>query len=169
MEAVEKIVTIVLRAHEPYPALAIDRHWNLSSANGAVASLLEGVDAKLLDPPVNVLRLSLHPLGLSSRILNLPEWRAHLLLRLSEQIEQTADPSLKTLMQEIVAYPAPAKEACRMTSPVSSVSVLLQLATRAGVVSMISTTMVFGTPLDITLSELAIECFFPAEQVECPA
>ena len=166
LQAARKAVDLVLAGHEPYPALAVDRHWTLVAANGAVVWLIEGADAALLQPPVNVLRLSLHPQGLAPRIANLTEWRAHLLARLHRQIEVSADPVLPSLMRELAAYPAPA--GTRSGRPptgheFAGVVVPLQLATDAGTLSFFSTTTVFGTPLDITLSELALEAFFPAD------
>ncbi|GAA4404157.1 helix-turn-helix domain-containing protein [Quisquiliibacterium transsilvanicum] len=162
-EAVER----VLMAHEPHPALAIDRHWNMVMANRMIAPLLAGVPSSLLVAPVNVLLLSLHPQGLAPRILNLPEWRAHLFERLGQQIAVTADPRLRDLLAELealdalggalggaLAEPRPARHA---------LAVPLRLATPLGELALISTTTIFGTPVDVTLSELAIESFFPAD------
>lgn len=157
-----KAVDLVLKGHEPYPALAIDRHWTLIAANEAVPPLLVGVSEELIKGPINVLRLSLHPDGLSSRIANLVQWRAHLLERLRRQIELTADPVLLKLMQELQSYPVP-----RASGPVPKMAfdVVVPLQLRAGdaLLSFISTTTVFGTPQEITLSELALETFFPAD------
>jgi len=153
----------VLGGHEPYPALAIDRAWTMVSANRAVASLLAGLPASLLKPPLNVLRLSLHPEGLAPRIANLPEWRAHLLHRLRHQIEVTADPGLETLMKELRGYPTPISRAPAAPDKFGGVVVPLQLVTEGGKLSFLSTTTVFGTPVDVTVSELAIESFFPAD------
>lgn len=167
LAAADAVIQLVLRSHEPYPAIAIDRHWNLIAANRAISSLLNEVEASLLTPPVNVLRLSLHPAGLAPRILNFVEWRSHLLFRLQEQIEATADPILSSLHAELIAYPAHNKKQLhrdvRRNEP-AKFAVPLRVQTPSGVISMISTTMVFGTPLEVTLSELAIECFFPAEE-----
>jgi len=166
LQQARKAVELVLAGHEPYPALAIDRHWTLMSANNAVAPLLAGVDASLLEPPVNVLRLSLHPSGLAPRIANLTVWRAHLLTRLRRQIEATADPVLEELMNEICGYAAPDEKDDGMAVPDSDsarVLVPLRLVTESGILSLISTTTVFGTPIEITLSELAIESFLPAD------
>ncbi len=168
MRAARAAVEMVLKGHEPYPALAVDRRWTMVAANGAVAPLLEGVaDRALLEPPVNVLRLSLHPGGLAPAIVNLAEWRAHLLERLRRQIEVTADGHLARLLAELEAMPGggprtePAAEA--------GIAVPLRLATPAGVLSFISTVTVFGTPVDITLSELAVEAFFPADEATAQA
>jgi hypothetical protein len=157
----------VLAGHEPFPALAIDRYWTLVAANRVVPALLTGVAPELLQPPINVLRLSLHPDGLAAQIANLAEWRAHLLARLSRQVERTADPRLSDLLQELRGY-ARDRGTPNIDQPVPdqnlmSVAMPLHLHTTHGTLSLISTTMVFGTPVDVTLSELAIEAFFPAD------
>ena len=163
----DAVIQLVLKNHEPYPAIAIDRHWNLIAANQAIAPLLCEVDSSLLTRPVNVLRLSLHPAGLAPSILNFVEWRSHLVFRLQEQIEATADRTLNDLYAELIAYPTPGKKGSHpdiRRNDLAAIAVPLRLQTTSGVISMISTTMVFGTPLEVTLSELAIECFFPAEE-----
>jgi len=160
LQAAHNAVQRVLQAHEPYPALAVDRHWQLLSANRAIAPLLAGVAPELLTGPVNVLRLSLHPGGLAPRIANLPAWRGHLLARLAQQIQASGDPVLAVLAEELRAYPCPADDEPHAAP---GIAVPLQLHTPAGLLSFISTTTVFGTPVDITLSELAIEAFFPAD------
>ena len=167
MTAAKWAIDRVLKGHEPYPALAIDRHWNLIAANSAVAPLLADIaEGGLLAPPVNVLRLSLHPRGLAPRIANFVEWRAHLLDRLRHQAAVTNDPALAELLHEISAYPAN-DDAKALESGVhtnlAGVFVPLKLMTKVGLLSFISTTTLFGTPRDITLSELALEAFFPAD------
>ncbi len=162
-------VELVLKGHEPFPALAIDRHWTLVAANRAVAPLLAGAQAGLLQPPVNVLRLSLHPEGLAPRIANLPEWRAHLLERLRQQIEITADATLIALREELRALPAPISRVPPVPDRFAGVAVPLVLVTEAGTLSFLSTTTVFGTPVDVTLSEIAIESFFPADAATAQA
>jgi len=173
LENARKAVDLVLRGHEPYPALAIDRHWMLVASNRAVAPLLVGADATLLRPPVNVLRLSLHPSGLAPRIANLAEWRSHLLARLYHQIEVTADPVLVDLMNELRAYPIPSQRKSAGTSAAdrdyAGVVVPFELITESGLLAFFSTTTVFGTPVDITLSELALEAFFPANSATAEA
>jgi transcriptional regulator with XRE-family HTH domain len=156
-----RAVELILAGHEPYPALAVDRGWTIVAANSAVAPLLVGVDPGLMEGAVNVLRLSLHPGGLAPRIVNLAEWRAHLLERLRAQIEATADPQLIALDAELRGYPGEA--AVEADSGYGGVAVPLRIRTSAGVLSFISTTTVFGTPRDVTLSELALETFFPAD------
>lgn len=153
----------VLRGHEPYPALAIDRHWTLLAANRVVPLLLTGVEPDLLAPPVNVIRLSLHPAGLAPRIENLHQWRTHLVARLRRQVESTADPVLADLLAEVLDYeppePAPARS---FDGPEVELVVPLRLRTDHGSLALISTTMVFGSAVELTLAELAIESFFPA-------
>lgn len=166
MAAARGAIERVLKGHEPYPALAVDRHWNLVAHNAAIARLLGGVaEAALLQPPVNVLRLSLHPQGLAGRIANLAEWRAHLLERLRSQVTVTSDPVLAELHEELANYPVHGKLAALHAEPATDhggVLVPLELVTDAGLLSLISITSMFGTPRDVTLSELALESFFPA-------
>jgi transcriptional regulator with XRE-family HTH domain len=172
LQNARKAVDLVLAGHEPYPALAIDRHWSLVAANNAIPPLLVGVDSALLRPPINVLRLSLHPSGLAPRIANLPEWRAHLLTRLRHQIDLTADVLLVGLMNELSDYPATSRGRARKPGPdrdYAGVVVPLQLLTEGGMLTFFSTTTIFGTPIDITLSELAIESFFPANAATASA
>jgi hypothetical protein len=120
-------------------------------------------------PPVNVLRLSLHPDGLAPRILNLAEWRAHLLERLHHQVALTADPVLATLAEELRSYPAPQRTEAPNGSSAHAVAVPLRVQSAAGPLSFISTITVFGTPIDITLAELALETFFPADEATAQA
>jgi transcriptional regulator with XRE-family HTH domain len=154
-------VRTLLAAHEPFPALAVDRHWTILATNRAVAPLLEGVAPSLLAPPVNALRIGLHPEGLAPRIRNRAEWRDHLLARLARQVEATADPVLASLRDELVGYAAPAQPQPAPATP--PVAVPLRLAVGEAELALISTTTVFGTPLDVTLAELALETFLPAD------
>lgn len=166
LQAARNAVDLILKGHEPYPALAVDRHWTLVASNEAVARLLVGTPPALLQPPVNVLRLSLHPEGLALRIVNLAEWRGHLLTRLRRQIDVSADPILVDLMTELRSYPVsnePDKGASASDQDYAGVVVPLRLVMKNRVLSFFSTTAVFGTPVDITLSELALESFFPAD------
>jgi transcriptional regulator with XRE-family HTH domain len=161
----------LLRAHEPYPALTFDRHWNMVSANSALAPLLAGVDPELMKPPVNVLRTTLHPRGLAPLIVNLGEWRAHLLDRLRRQTRITRDPGLAALLQEVAGYPAGPGRTSTAPAPVGSddVVVPLSLRTRQGVLSFLSTVTVFGTAVEITLAELTLEAFYPADPTTAAA
>ena len=165
MAAARRAVDLVLKGHEPFPALAVDRHWNLVAHNAMVPLLMTGAAAHLLERPVNVLRLSLHPEGLAPRIANLGQWRAHLLERLQQQIAATGDAGLAALHDELAAYPQPrvSHDAPPAGAELSPVVVPFQLATPQGVLSFISTTTIFGTPVDVTLQELAVESFFPAD------
>ena len=110
LAAARRAVDLILKGHEPYPALAVDRHWNLVAANSMVPHLMEGADPSLLQGPLNVLRLSLHPLGLAPRIINLSQWRRHLFERLGQQVQQTGDATLVALLEELQAYPGPEDE-----------------------------------------------------------
>jgi MmyB-like transcription regulator ligand binding domain len=163
LQAARRVVDLVLAGHEPFPAIAIDRHWTLIASNRAIQPLLVGIEKSLLEPPVNVLRLSLHPQGLAPRIVNLAEWRSHLFARLRHQIDASADPVLAQLYNELSGFPIPGGERHHIPTDYAGVAVPLQFATEGGTLSFISTTTVFGTPVDITLSELALESFFPAD------
>jgi transcriptional regulator with XRE-family HTH domain len=171
LAGVRRAVDLVLAGHEPYPALAVDRHWMLVAANKGIAPLLTGASRELLAAPSNVLRLALHPKGLAPRIVNLAEWSMHLLARLRQQVEQNADPVLSELLAELQGYAGASALPLRGgdEGPASHMIVPLQLKTADGVLSFISTTMVFGTPLDVTSSELAIESFFPGDEATARA
>jgi transcriptional regulator with XRE-family HTH domain len=164
LAAARRAVDLVLTGHEPYPALAVDRHWHLIAANSMAPHLLAGADPALLEAPVNVLRLSLHPRGLAPQIANLAQWRGHLFERLRQQIEATGDGQLAALLDELRGYPVPTEaEPSRIDGEHLGVVVPLQLRTRFGILNFISTITVFGTPIDVTLQELALETFFPAD------
>jgi hypothetical protein len=161
LAAARRAVDLVLKAHEPFPALAVDRHWTLVAANAGLAPMLAGAAAFLLEPPVNVLRLSLHPDGVAPRIVNLPEWRAHIIHRLADQVEASSDPMLAALLEELKAYPGGAAPSF---DNYGGLAVPLVLRTDRGELSFLSTTTMFGTPVDVTLAELAIEAFLPADE-----
>lgn len=158
-------IDAILAGSLPYPAFALDRRWQVVATNGALPQLYDGVEPALLAPPVNVLRLSLHPKGIAARIANLGEWREHLLRRLRGQIELTADPVLIDLMSELRSYPAPP----HARAPEPGPAAMLRLRLGDEVLSFLTTTMIFGTPLEITLSELALESFFPADAATAAA
>jgi transcriptional regulator with XRE-family HTH domain len=169
LRAARDAVQRVLKGHQPFPALAVDRHWTMLAANDAVAPLLVGVSKELLKTPINVLRLSLHPNGLAPRILNFDEWKEHLLIRLQHQIEVSGDAVLIELLKEMQTYHTPGSDGADRTPPAidpatANVVIPFRLRTDFGDLSFFSTTTVFGTPVDITLSELAIEAFFPADE-----
>jgi len=168
MEPVRETLERLLAAHEPNPALVIDRHWGMLAANRGVAALTALVADHLLEPPVNVLRASLHPEGMAPRIVNLGEWRAHLLDRLGRQAVVSGDPALFALHEELAGYPGgegghvPDLEA-------GAIAVPLRLRTDDGELAFISTATTFGTATDVTVSELAIESFFPADDATARA
>ena len=165
LRAVRASLRQVLTGHEPFPAVVVDRWWTMLDANAPVGLLTAGVAAHLLEPPVNVLRLSLHPDGLAPRIANLEQWRAHLLSRLERQARTTGDARLDELLTELTAYrggigPAPAAH---------DVVVPLRIRHEGGELRFFSITAVFGSPLDVTVEELAIESFFPADAATAEA
>ncbi|MGD9835187.1 MAG: helix-turn-helix domain-containing protein [Piscinibacter sp.] len=164
LASARQALELVLKGHEPFPALLVDRHWTLVSANRMVPLLLDGLPAALLQPPLNVLRLSLHPQGLAPRIVNLAQWRAHLLERLQQQVEASGDITLATLAEELHGYPLPPDAGPAPAAVAPPVAMPLQFRSPEGVLTLISTITVFGTPVDITLSELALETFFPADE-----
>ena len=159
----------LLAAHEPYPAVIVDRQWNLVEANAGIAMLITGVAPELVAGPVNVLRLALHPDGMAPRIANLGEWRGHLLARLRREVAATADAGLSTLLDELDGYP------CDQPVPAVEVPgpgdffVPLRVMHGDGELAFFSTIATFGTPLDVTLAELSIESFFPADAATAEA
>jgi transcriptional regulator with XRE-family HTH domain len=154
----------IVQGHEPHPALAVDRNWMLLSANKAVGVLIDGIAGHLVAGEINVLRLSLHPEGLASRILNFREWRAHIFARLAHEIDISAAPRLMALLEELKSYPTPPHAVSTRAGPVAEggIAVPLALSSEEGPLSFISTTTVFGTAIDVTLSEVTIETFFAA-------
>jgi transcriptional regulator with XRE-family HTH domain len=163
MSPVRDAIEQVLSGHEPYPALVVDRHWGLVSANRALASLVAGAAAHLLEPPVNVLRLSLHPEGVAPRIVNLAQWRTHLLERVRRDALATGDPALNALHEELATYSS--SDPGQPLDPAYG-EVALPLRVRDGnsEFSFISTRTTFANALDVTLAELSIESFFPADE-----
>ena len=159
--AIEQILT----GHEPHPALAVDRSWTLCSANRAVAVLTKGSAPSLLTGKVNVLRLSLHPEGLAPRIVNFREWRDHILARLTHDIDLTADHRLIDLRDELRSYPVPSGAAPMRKSALTTARIAVPLIIRSheGTLAFLSTTTLFGTAVDITLADIVIESFFPAD------
>jgi transcriptional regulator with XRE-family HTH domain len=159
----------LLDAHEPYPALAVDRHWNLVAHNRMIPLLLQQADPTLLQPPLNVLRVSLHPRGLAPMIVNLGHWRAHVLQRLRRQIAATGDPVLQALHHELQAMPCEETPQPSEDHGPDDVAVPLRLRTPLGDLAFITTLTVFGTPNDVTLSELAVETLLPADTATAQA
>lgn len=151
----------LLTAHEPWPALAVDRHWNLVAHNRLLPLLLQGIAPELLAPPLNVLRVSMHPQGLAPMIANLAAWRMHVLQRVQRQLAASADPELAELLAELQALPGPEPQA---DDTFDDVVVPLSLDTPAGRLDFITTITVFGAPHDVTLAEIAIETLLPADE-----
>jgi len=167
LAAARSAVDLILKGHEPVPALAVDRRWNLVAANRAVEPFMAGADPALLTPPINVVRLSLHPDGLAPRIRNLARWRNHMIQRLERDIEITGAAELLDLLEEVRGYPVEERvrtEGSRLQAIPDEVAIPFEIAVGDAVLAFWSTTTVFGTPVDITLSELAIESFFPANE-----
>jgi transcriptional regulator with XRE-family HTH domain len=157
-EALERVLT----GHEPYPAVVVDRWWNLAAANRSIAMFTDTVPEHLMAPPVNVLRVSLHPDGMASRILNYGEWRAHLLDRLHRQVALTGDDRLAALYAELSEYPGETADV--QHGPGGEIAVPLRYDAGGRELAFFSTIATFGTAVDITLAELSIEAFFPADQ-----
>lgn len=168
LQPVRKAIERILAAQDPNPALAVDRHWNLLAANTSLASLIADVDPAFLSPPTNVLRLSLHPDALAPAILNLREWRRHILHRLDGEIEKSGDSVLIELVAELKAYPLPPQVRpyrAPANDALAGLAIPLILQTKAGRMSFLSTTTVFGTATDITMAGVTIESFLPADDL----
>ena len=164
MEPVRRALDAILTGHEPYPAVIVDREWEIVASNAPARMLLEGVSEELLAPPLNALRITLHPDGLAPRIANFHEWSEHLLTRLHRQAVLSQDPAVAELERELLTYPG-VEPASGVTQPAEMLFVPLQLRLASGAeLSLFSTLATFGTALDITLEELSIESFFPADR-----
>lgn len=158
-DSVRAIIDVTLERHWPFPAFVIDRHWNVVRANGGVPALYEGIDASLLEAPTNVVRLMLHPLGMAPRVQHLPAWRSHFIVQMRRQFDLTGDPGLGSLLREALAWPggmAPVDEST------GGPAMTLDIDTRIGRLSFISAITVFGSPVDVTLQEIALEVMHPA-------
>jgi hypothetical protein len=167
MDIARETVNLVLAGHEPYPAVAVDRHWNLLASNRAIGPMLEGIPSALLQAPVNVFRLTLHPGGLAPRIANYTEWRAHILDRVHRQAAITGDPALSELLDQLWSFPAPAcveNDQADLEQGRPEIATSLRLRTEHGLMSFIYTTTVFGSAAEVTLSGLTIESFFPSDR-----
>lgn len=158
------VIKQLLSGQVPNPALAVDQHWTLVFANKAIDILTHGISRHLLEGDVNVLRLSLHPDGLAPRIINFREWRSHILSRLGHDVDISGDPQLIALLEELRSYPVPAhaSSSCVTLASDRSIAIPLIIASDEGPLEFLSTTTVFGTAVDLTLANLVIESFFPA-------
>jgi transcriptional regulator with XRE-family HTH domain len=164
MAAVRGAVRQLMTSHEPYPAVVVDRSWNMVDSNASSELFGEGCAPWLLEPPANALRISLHPDGMAARIVNLGEWRAHLLSELRQQIALTRDPEVCELYDELRGYPCDQPEPDVEVPGPGSIFVPLRIRHQGRELAFFSTIATFGTPLDITMAELAIESFFPADE-----
>jgi transcriptional regulator with XRE-family HTH domain len=163
MSPVRHALDTILAGHEPYPAVIVDRQWEIVASNGPAQLLLEGVSAELISPPANALRITLHPDGMAPRILNFNEWSGHLLTRLHRQALLSQDPALAELERELLGYPG-VERSSGIAEPEEMLFVPLRLRLLDDtVLSLFSTVATFGTALDVTLEELSIESFFPAD------
>ncbi len=160
METARTVISHVLKAYEPFPALAIDRHWNMIEGNRAVSALMQDVAPHLLEPPVNAVRISLHPEGVAPRIVNLPDWRAALFSRLRDQIAASGDAVLADYLEELRSYPG--GESTAMAGYPYAIPLIID--TPLGRLSLLTMSSVFGSPVDVTLSEIAIESLLPADE-----
>ncbi|MDW4898539.1 helix-turn-helix transcriptional regulator [Streptomyces californicus] len=186
MTALRESLDRLLTAYEPYPALVVDGVYGVVAANRGIALLLEGVAERLLVPPVNAMRLTLHPEGLAPRIVNLPEWRADLLAQMERQIALVRSPALRELYEEVAAYPVPQRPADTDRPDVregpggpggsasadgraggeraAAFALPMRLEHGGRVLSFVSSIATFNTPMDVTVAELAIETFLPADR-----
>jgi transcriptional regulator with XRE-family HTH domain len=163
MRNVRAALDLVLAGHEPYPALVVDRWWNMVAANAAVGLFVELLDDELLAPPINVYRASLHPRGLAPHVTNLAEYAAHLIGRLRRQVALSGDPTLAALLEEVRGYPGATDHVVELDTA-SRVVMPVRLRHPEGELTMFSTITVFGTPVDVTLDELAIEAMYPGDE-----
>ncbi|AEN13514.1 MULTISPECIES: helix-turn-helix transcriptional regulator [unclassified Streptomyces] len=167
MGAVREAVERLLQGYEPYPALVVDATYTVLAANRGIGVLLDGVPEHLLVPPLNAMRLTLHPEGLAPRILNLPEWRADLLAQMERQIALLRSSRLRALYDEVAAYPAPEPPPVGpgvTETGVPSPALPLRIMHGGRVLSFLSSIATFNTPMDVTVAELAIETFLPADR-----
>lgn len=162
MAPVSDAIETILAAHEPFPAVAVDRYWDVVEMNAAAVIFADGVDPELLGPPINVYRLSLHPRGLAPRIANFDVFAHHLLRQLRHDVAVSADPDLGALLDEVTAYPDVRPLPRRAEVP-ATVVIPMRLRHPAGQLALFTTIATFGTPVDVTVAELALEAFFPAD------
>jgi len=162
MRALREGMERLIQGYEPYPALVVDATYTVLAANRGITMLLEGVPAKLLEPPLNAMRLTLHPEGLAPRIRNHREWRDHLLAQMDRQIALHRSEPLRALYEEVAAYPVP-DPAPESTAPTPHFALPLRIEHDGRVLSFVSSISTFNTPMDVTVAELAIETFLPAD------
>jgi len=163
---VRDALDLVLSGHEPYPAVAVDRAWNMVAANSAMLTLTEAVeiDPELLEPPINVIRIGLHPRGLGPLFVNLGDWHAHWLSRLEKQLTATGDEQLVALIDEVAGYPVPEREAASEPSADEMLGPVRVRTPEGGELAFFGMFASFDTPFEVTTSELAVELLFPADR-----
>ncbi len=166
MDPVREALDQILDGHDPYPAVIVDRRWNIVTANASALTIFtEGVDPELLAPPINAYRLGLHPKGLAPRVRNFEEYSAHLLTQLARDVALSGDGDLAVLLGEVRGYPGVERGTTVLTDPAQLLFLPIRLGTADGrELSFFSTIATFGTALDVTLAELSIEAFFPADE-----
>jgi transcriptional regulator with XRE-family HTH domain len=169
MRYVREAIERLLASHDPCPAFVIDRHWDVVARNASTAVLLNDIAPELLVPPVNALRLALHPSGLAPRIVNLAEWSAYLLRRLDHQMLTAADARLAELAGEVRSYPGVAEPGQEAANPVDRVFVPMHLTNGLHEFRLLNMVATFGTALDVTAAELVIEAFYPADPATAQA
>jgi hypothetical protein len=170
LDALREGIEQLIGGYEPYPALVVDATYNVVAANRGIMMLLDGVPERLLQPPLNAMRLTLHPEGLAPRIRNLRAWRGHLLTQMERQIALRRSEPLRALYEEVAAYPVPEAEsgaesgaAAETQEPAPYFALPLQIEHEGRTLSFISSISTFNTPMDVTVAELAIETFLPAD------
>lgn len=167
MEALREGMERLLQGYEPYPALVVDGTYNVLAANRGIAMLLEDLPEHLLAPPLNAMRITLHPEGLAPRICNLAEWRGHLLRQMERQIAPARSDALRSLYDEVAAYPLPEggdeRSVAAVEAPYPYFALPLRIEHDGRILSFVSSISTFNTPLDVTVAELAIETFLPAD------
>ncbi|MEU1527879.1 helix-turn-helix domain-containing protein [Streptomyces fagopyri] len=167
MDAVRQGVERLIQAYEPYPALVVDATYTVLAANRGIAMFLDGVPESLLAPPLNAMRLTLHPQGLAPRIRNLREWRTHLLAQMERRIALHRSEPLRALYEEVAAYPVPAADPEPAdeagAEPVPYFALPMRIEHDGRILSFVSSISTFNTPMDVTVAELAVETFLPAD------
>jgi transcriptional regulator with XRE-family HTH domain len=172
LEPVREALDLILTGHEPNPAVAMDRHWNLVKSNRAMEALIAeygGIDESLLEPPVNILRAGLHPQGLAPSLVNLGRWKQHFLERLERQVAVSGDAELAELLEEVRSYPVPGDEDRADPAGYGPLGVLKVRAPDGRELSFFGMFAIFDTPFEVTASELALELMFPADAATAEA
>jgi transcriptional regulator with XRE-family HTH domain len=164
LQLVDEVIRTVLRGHEPNPAMAVDYRWNIVEMNRSMQVLLGDAALTLLEPPMNAMRLGLHPDGLASRVLNFSAWRRHVIALIKHRADISADPDIAALLDEVQGYSYSSTQMTATADAREDFAIPLRLVTSKGNISLVTTTLAFGLPRDVTVSEFAIECLFPADK-----